>query len=103
MCNPADIGNDYVWMILKDGMEPNDKIQLVHNEEMKAIEIASNTERYYATAKREPEVAFEIVRWAENISYNGEFDYLTFCVSPNYTPTAADFIIELMKEYIEGE
>ena len=103
VCNPADIGNDYVWMILKDGMEPNDKIQLVHNEEMKAIEIASNTERYYATEKREPEVDFEIVRCAENISYNGEFDYLTFCVSPNYTPTAADFIIELMKEYIEGE
>lgn len=103
VCNPADIGNDYVWMILKDGMEPNDKIQLVHNEKMKAIEIASNTEKYYAAANREPEVDFEIVRSAENISYSGEFDYLTFCVSPNYTPATADFIIELMKEYIEEE
>ena len=92
-----------MWMILKDGMEPNDKIQLVHNEKMKAIEIASNTEKYYAAANREPEVDFEIVRSAENISYSGEFDYLTFCVSPNYTPATADFIIELMKEYIEEE
>lgn len=50
VCNPTDMGNDYVWMILKDGIEPNDKIQLAYNEKMKAIEIASNTEQYYATA-----------------------------------------------------
>lgn len=103
VCNPADVGNDYLWMILKDGIEPNDKIQLVHNEKMKAMEIASNTEKYYATASREPEVAFEIVRCIENINYNGKFDYLTFSISPNYTPTGADFIIELVKEYIEEE
>ena len=28
VCNLTDMGNDYVWMILKDGIEPNDKIQL---------------------------------------------------------------------------
>lgn len=103
VCNPADVGNDYLWMILKDGIEPNDKIQLAHNEKMKAMEIASNTEKYYATASREPEVDFEIVRCIENINYNGKFDYLTFSISPNYTPARADFIIELVKEYIEEE
>ena len=70
---------------------------------MKAIEIASNTEQYYATVYREPEVNFEIVRRVEDASYNGDFDYIIFCVSPNYTPAAADFIIEIMREYIMEE
>lgn len=101
VCNLIGIGDDYVWMILKDGIEPNDKIQLAHNEKMKAMEIALNIEKYYATANREPEVDFEIVRCIEDVSYKGDFDYLTFCISPNYTPATADFIIELIKEYIE--
>lgn len=73
VCNPTDMGNDYVWMILKDGIESNDKIQLAYNKEMKAVEIASNTEKYYATAYREPEVNFEIVRRDRGVSYNGDF------------------------------
>lgn len=32
-----------------------------------------------------------------------KFDYLTLCISPNYTPASADFIIELIKDYIEEE
>ena len=103
VCNPTDMGNDYVWMILKDGIESNDKIQLAYNKEMKAVEIASNTEKYYATAYREPEVNFEIVRRVEDVSYNGDFDYIIFYVSPNYTLAAADFIIDIMREYIMEE
>lgn len=103
VCNPIDLGNDYVWMILKDGIEPNNKIQLLHNKNIKAIDISSNTKKYYATAIREPEVDFDIVRNIEDVRYNGKFDYLTFCISPNYTPASADFIIELIKEYIEEE
>ena len=103
VCNPTDMGNDYVWMILKDGIESNDKIQLAYNKEMKAVEIASNTEKYYATAYREPEVNFEIVRRVEDVSYNGDFDYIIFYVSPNYTLAAADFIIDIMRVYILEE
>lgn len=103
VCNPTDMGNDYVWMILKDGIESNDKIQLAYNKEMKAVEIASNTEKYYATAYRDPEVNFEIVRRVEDVSYNGDFDYIIFYVSPNYTLAAADFIIDIMREYIMEE
>ena len=103
VCNPTDMGNDYVWMILKDGIESNGKIQLAYNKEMKAVEIASNTEKYYATAYREPEVDFEIVRRVEDVSYNGDFDYIIFYVSPNYTLAAADFIIDIMREYIMEE
>lgn len=90
-------------MILKDGIEQNDKIQLAYNEEMKAIEIASNTEQYYAIAYREPEVNFKIARRVEDTNCNGDFDYIIFCVSPNYTPAAADFIIEIMREYFMEE
>lgn len=103
VCNPADIGNDYVWMILKDGVEPNDKIQLAHNENMNAMQISGNTTKYYETAIREPEVDFKIVRCMEEIKYDGSFDYLTFCISPNYTPASADFIIDIIKEYISEE
>ncbi len=101
ICNPMDIGNDYVWMILKDGIEPNDKIQLAHNDKMNAMAIAGNTRKYYETAIKEPEVDFNIIRDVESIRYTGDFDYITFCISPNYTPATADFIVEIIKDYIE--
>ena len=100
ICNPAGMGDDYVWMILKDGIEPNDKIQLAHYENMKAMQINRNTKKYYETAVREPEVDFEIVSQIEEVNYDGSFDYLSFCISPNYTPASADFIIDLIREYI---
>lgn len=31
---------------------------------------------------------------------NQKFDYLVFCQSPEYTPETADFMIEIIKEYI---
>ncbi len=103
VCNPVGLGDDYLWMILKDGIEPNDRIQLAHNNDIRAIDIAMNQQEYYATAIHEPEVEFDIIRNIENINYDGKFDYLTFCISPNYTPASADFIIELIKDYIEEE
>lgn len=101
VCNPENIGDDYVWMILKDGIEPNDKIQLVHNENMKAMSIPRNLKKYYETAVREPEVDFTIINSIEDVNYDGKFDYVTFSISPNYTPASADFIIDIIKEYIE--
>ena len=103
VCNPVGLGDDYLWMILKDGIEPNDRIQLAHNNDIRAIDIAMNQQEYYATAIHEPEVEFDIIRNIENINYDGKFDYLTFSISPNYTPASADFIIELIKDYIEEE
>lgn len=101
VCNPKNSGDDYVWMILKDGIEPNDKIQLVHNANMKALDIKfGHSREYYETALREPEVDFAIVNSAVMFKHNGNYDYITFCISPNYTPDSADFIIELIKEYI---
>ena len=45
----------------------------------------------------------ESIRDIEAVRYDGSFDYITCCISPNYTPASADFIIELMKEYIDVE
>lgn len=90
-------------MILKDGIEPNDKIQLAYNNDIRAIDISKNQQEYYATAIHEPEAEFDIIRNIEGINYDGKFDYLTFCISPNYTPASSDFIIELIKDYIEEE
>lgn len=105
VCNPAESGDDYLWMSMKDGIEPNTKIQLTHNENMRAVDIMSgiSASKYYSTAIREPEVDFEIIREVELVNYNGDFDYITFCISPNYTPASADFIIEIIKEYIDAE
>lgn len=102
ICNPKEFGDDYVWTILKDGIEPNNKIQLTHNDNMKATDALSSIKSYfyYETAVREPEVDFDVIRQIEDINYNGEFDFITFCISPNYTPVSADFIVELIKEYI---
>lgn len=102
VCNPSCDGDDYVWMMLKDWREPNNKIQLPHNEKISAIKSETETQKklYLSSAVFEPEVDFEIIREIEKVSYTGNFDFITFCISPNYTPKEADYIIDVIKEYI---
>lgn len=101
--NPKCDGDDYVWMILKDWIEPNNKIQLPHNPNIPVINTYTQEEKdkYLSSAIFEPEVDFEIIRTIEGVSYDGDFDYLTFCISPNYTPASADFIFDIIKNYIK--
>lgn len=73
---------------------------IAQNENMKAMQNNRNTKKYYETAVREPAVDFEIVRQMEEVNYDGSFDYFSFCSSSNYTPASADFIIDLIREYI---
>lgn len=47
------------------------------------------------------EVPFVIIPSVEDVKYNGEFDFIVMAQSPNYTPASADFIINIVKEYIE--
>ncbi|MDR2559131.1 MAG: UPF0489 family protein [Oscillospiraceae bacterium] len=105
ICNPNEPGNDYICYILKDCIEPNNKIQLPFNDKYPASDLNDSYKRknYLKTAQLEPEVDFEIIRKIENVNYDGNFDFLTFCVSPNYTPKSADFIINIIKEYIVEE
>lgn len=102
ICNPTESGNDYLLYILKDCKEPNNKIQLPYNNKYKASDLndSYDRDRYLKSATLEPEVEFEIINKVKDINYNGDFDFITFCISPNYTPKSADFIIDIIKEYI---
>ena len=62
---------------------------------------ASKKEKYLRDGIKEPEVPLLIIPTIEDVNFNGEFDYISLAQSPNYTPSSADFIIEIIKEYIE--
>ena len=43
-----------------------------------------------------------IVDTVEDIRKNApEFDYIVMAQSPNYTPASADFIMDIVREYID--
>jgi hypothetical protein len=102
ICNPDEDGNDYIWYILKDLKEPNNKIQLPYNNQYPAIDLNDTYKRkiYLKSSILEPEIPFNIINNLNYVSYNGQFDYISFCISPNYTPKSADFIIDIIREYI---
>ena len=50
---------------------------------------------------KEPCIPLRIIPTFEEVNYNGDFDFISIAQSPNYTPENADYIIEIIKEYIE--
>lgn len=60
VCNPNEDGTDYVWYMLKDCIEPNNKIQLPFNDKYPASNLNDNyfRKQYLQTAVLEPEVDF---------------------------------------------
>ncbi len=103
ICNPTECGNDYLPYILKDCKEPNDKIQLPYNNKYPAtvLNYPERRRKYLDTSILEPEIPFEIIDKVNDVRYKGDFDIITFSISPNYTPKEADFIIQIIKEYIK--
>lgn len=101
--NENDDANDYLLDILKGGAEPSDAIQLPYNNQYSALDLNYDEKRarYFNSAILEPEVPFKIINKVKDVRYNGDFDFITFCISPNYTPETSDFIIDIIKEYIE--
>lgn len=51
--------------------------------------------------KEDYTVDYEIITKIQNDENFGDYDFITFAISPRYTPKKADFIIEVIKEYIE--
>lgn len=43
----------------------------------------------------------ESIPTVEAVKYNGDFDFIVFAQSPNYTPRSADYIIEVIRDYID--
>lgn len=63
--------------------------------EKKAIEYSN----FNCPVHKDPEIPFQIIRY-EQFQSHYYYDYLVFCQSPGYTPKTADFMIEVIKDYI---
>lgn len=109
--NPHGDKNDYILDILKNFHEEDiwdepvkNIIQLARNSKMERpdfCEIQRLKELYFETAEKDPEVPFMIIPTVEGVKYNGDFDFLVLAQSPNYTPARADYIIDIVRDYIE--
>lgn len=108
--NPNGDKNDYFWYTLKDFKENKiwddpveNTIQLLHNPDMDIPNYIDDDflkQEYIKNSVKEPEVPFLIIPTIEAVQYDGSFDYIVVAQSPNYTPTSADFIVDMIKEYI---
>lgn len=108
--NPFGDKNDYVYNILKNYHEELiwDKpveivIQLVYNPNMERPDINDThriKENYFSKGICDPEVPLTIIPTIEDVNYDGGFDFVAFAQSPNYTPQSADFILDIIKDYI---
>src|SRR5699024_3530114 len=47
----------------------------------------------------DPEIPFTLIPWQEFESKEG-FDYLVFCQSPGYTPASADYMLNVVRDYL---
>lgn len=79
-------------------------IQLPHNAIDSPFDLNDPRKQadYIKKAILEPKVPFFIRKDYESIKYrHGDFDIVVFAQSPNYTPVSADFILDIISEYIE--
>ena len=108
--NPNGDKNDYVWETLKDFEEKliwdtpvENVIQLVCNPDVDFPSYdAEQKEKqaYLKKAMKEPEVPLLIIPSIQDVKYDGDFDFVVLAQSPNYTPASADFIMDIVREYI---
>lgn len=108
--NPNGDKNDYVWETLKDFEEKfiwdkpvENTIQLVCNPDMEFPSYNADEQEkqaYLKNAVKEPEVPLLIIPSIQDVKYNGDFDFVVMAQSPNYTPASADFIMDIVREYI---
>lgn len=108
--NPKGDKNDYLWEILKNFEEEliwdktvQNVIQLVCNTDMSIPDYDDSQDRkkeYINKGIKEPEVSFLVIPTIEEVMFNGDFDYVVMAQSPNYTPKSADYIMEILSEYI---
>ncbi len=78
-------------------------IQLTYNRNMDLPQYDSKENykrKYLEGAVRDPEVELRIIPKIEDVKYNGDFDFVVLAQSPNYTPASADFIMDIIREYI---
>ena len=109
--NPNGDKNDYIIDILKNydekpifEKEVTNIIQLVYNNSMKRPDYCSPAyykEEYFKTSISDPEIPFCIIPTIEGVNFKDGFDYIVVAKSPNYTPSSIDFVIDIIREYID--
>jgi len=106
ICNPSERGDDYYPHIIKGRGLIGDIIQLPYNPKQKATTLNTSyqyeVDQYLENSVLEPEVPFRVINQIEDVYEIGNFNFVSFSISPNYTPKSADFIIDIINEYIEN-
>ena len=114
--HPCGQGDDFVSLILERNGKTESRIRIRernyekieysiqlpcgNKKSLESMIFGGNEEGFYNNAKFEPHLPFTVTRDYEHIKPDQGFDYLVFCTSPNYTPDTADFIIDIIREYI---
>ncbi|MEC1742272.1 UPF0489 family protein [Schinkia azotoformans] len=69
----------------------------------KGIDIGMSYERIVqgkiSPIRIDKEIPYTLIPW-QNYRTEKKFDYVVFCQSPGYTPKTADFMLDIIKEYI---
>lgn len=97
--HPLSDGYDYIKDVMKDCDDNSGYIQL--KRFLKPIDFYEDIINQDFIC--EPEVKFDIIKnylvYLEPVLSN--FDFIVFSQSPSYTPKTADFIIDIVKDYIK--
>lgn len=64
------------------------------------LQLRSSEEIEARKRSKEPEVPLWIFPQIDHVKFEGDFDYITVAQSPNYTPQNADYILDIIKEYM---
>ena len=94
--------NDLSWIHLKDYDDNSGAFQIkAYN---KSSEIMYRVERLpkIPPISVDPEIPYSLIDGNAFMS-TGHYDYVVFCQSPGYTPASADFMLNVIKEYIKEE
>ena len=92
---------DYYPIIMKESNDNSGYIQM--KRFLKKINFnVANINTTKQEFESDAEIEFSILRDYKNYIEPklGAFDYMVFCQSPSYTPTSADFILDVIKDYI---
>lgn len=64
------------------------------------LQLRSSQEIEAREKSEEPEVPLLILPQIDHVNFKGDFDYITVAQSPNYTPQNADYILDIIREYM---
>lgn len=94
--------DDFVKILLENDDDNSKNFELKAYDKKIKAESFHNISFDESPLYRDPLLPFEIFT-DENFSSNYNFDRLIFCQSPDYTPASADYMMEVIKDYIIEE